>query len=267
MKKTNASILTGAMSGLIATYAVAQFNSSDSRFFAQVSGAQEIIQRAQSLAQQSPAAVVGAPARGLIRRLELRKDRVVFDDGDTISYPFASEEGLGADDKLVEFRLLGLDTPETFHPHHGIFYDQPKGQEASQLIKDRILASRSLELVTRGEFDKYRRILAHLLIDGENIAVTQIKAGLAYESISPFGDNGFPEMAQEIMDAWENHSPIRQDIKAGRTPAVLNPYLWRKRNQQHDQAVPLETWNALSENEKAQRIRAAKERAEGSLKK
>ena len=128
-------------------------------------------------------------AAHIIRRIALDKSKIIFDDGDTIGYPFEVKDGVLAKDGKPydgELRLVGFDTPETVHPHHGIFYDQPFGPEASALTKKLINEGKGIEVVTLGTVDYYGRVLAYLIIDGKRLGVAQIKAGLAYEGYSRY---------------------------------------------------------------------------------
>jgi len=48
-----------------------------------------------------------------------------------------------------------------------------------------------------------------------------IRARLAYENISYYGDNGFPDLAERILKAAED-SP---------QPPFEKPYIWRREHQ------------------------------------
>ena len=58
-------------------------------------------------------------------------------------------------------------------------------------------------------------------MDGELLAVKLIGCGLAYETVSWYGDNGFPDLAREILEA-SYQAP---------KPKFQKPYQWRKKNQ------------------------------------
>ena len=77
-----------------------------------------------------------------------------------------------------------------------------------------------LEWVPDGE-DRYGRKLAHVLVDGRLMAVDLIKMGLAYENVSYYGDNGFPDLADQILKAAQEAPQ----------PAFENPYKWRRKHQ------------------------------------
>ncbi len=139
---------------------------------------------------------------------EISLSDVTFDDGDTFYF------------KGEPIRILGFDTPETRSPGVGIMIDQPFGPEAAESTRALMTRARRIELVLDGR-GTYGRRLAHVFVDGELLAVKLIEMGLAYESVSHFGDNGFPDLADQILEAADR-SP---------KPKFQQPYKWRKKNQ------------------------------------
>lgn len=142
---------------------------------------------------------------GLIR---IDKSAIRLDDGDTFFY------------KHLTIRVLGIDAPEIIHREHGIFEDQPYGPKAAAFTAD------ILRNATRVEYlpfqnDKYGRLLAHVFVDDELLSVLLIKAGLAYETVSYYGDNGFPELAARILRAARESS----------RPPFERPNRWRRKHQ------------------------------------
>jgi endonuclease YncB( thermonuclease family) len=140
--------------------------------------------------------------------------RIEFDDGDTFL----------VDGKPIRF--LGIDTPEVAEPDVGIFEDQPFGRAAADSTRAWILRAGVVEIATDG-LDRYRRRLAHIFVDGELVAEKLLANGLAYENVSHFGDNGFPELADRILRA----------AQAGPKPPFEEPYKWRKKHQQRKTAA------------------------------
>lgn len=138
--------------------------------------------------------------------------RIQFDDGDTFLL----------DGKPI--RVLGIDTPEVAEPDVGIFEDQPYGREAADSTQALITRAGGVELAYDGR-DKYQRRLAHVFVDGELLAVKLLGYGLAYENVRHFGDNGFPDLADKIIDAAD----------AGPKPPFEPPHLWRKKHQRREQ--------------------------------
>jgi len=131
-----------------------------------------------------------------------------IDDGDTFVY-----DG-------VTVRILGIDTPEIMHPEHGFYEDQPYGHEATDKATE-IFDSASVIEYVADSLDPYGRTLAQVFVDGESFAVKMIEAGMAYESVSFYGDNGFPDIAALILAAAE---------KAG-TPPFQEPHIWRREHR------------------------------------
>jgi micrococcal nuclease len=117
-------------------------------------------------------------------------------------------------------RILGIDTPETRNPEHGIPEDQPFGPEATELARKLVAGSRTVEYLPYRN-DKYGRLLAHVFLDGNLYGVRIVEAGLAYETVSFYGDNGFPDLAAEITRAAR---------KAGQ-PRFEEPFRWRRAHQ------------------------------------
>lgn len=140
--------------------------------------------------------------------IEMDKAKIVLDDGDSFEY-----DGMG-------IRTLGMDTPEISHPEHGFFEDQAYGREAAALTAKIINNARSVSYLPHLE-DRYGRMLAHIFVDGDLLSIKLIKAGLAYETISHYGDNGFPGLARRILKAAQN-SKIKDFIP---------PYQWRQENR------------------------------------
>jgi endonuclease YncB( thermonuclease family) len=137
----------------------------------------------------------------------LDRDRIKVLDGDSFMY-----DG-------DEYRLLGADAPETDSPHLS-GNQEPYGTQAKNYLADRIRKATRLEIVTDSEKDKYRRKLAYLIADGENLSAALVKVGLAYESISfyGFGNERMRPYAQSVMAA----------AASGVKPQFEAPYLWRK---------------------------------------
>jgi endonuclease YncB( thermonuclease family) len=132
-----------------------------------------------------------------------------FDDGDSFTC-----EG-------EQIRVLGIDAPEIKHPEHGITEDQKDGMRAASTTQS-ILKSAKRILIIRDGKDPYHRTKAHVIVDGELLGVKLIKKGLAYETISIYGDNGFPEFSLQMIEASQSHPK----------PDFEEPWKWRKVHQQ-----------------------------------
>jgi endonuclease YncB( thermonuclease family) len=146
--------------------------------------------------------------RGAVR---VDVEQIDFVDGDTF------------DVSGKPIRVLGIDTPEVIDPEAGFLEDQPYGREAAESTRVWISRARVVELAKDGR-DVYDRRLAHVFVDGELLGVKLLQHGLAYENVSHFGDNGFPDLADRILRAAE----------AGPKPQFEQPYQWRKKHQKKD---------------------------------
>ncbi len=142
------------------------------------------------------------------RAVTLDVARIEFDDGDTFLY------------SGKPIRVLGVDTPEVAEPDVGIFEDQPYGRAAAESTRTWITRAHRVEAAYDGR-DRYKRRLAHVFVDGELLGVKLLEAGLAYENVRHFGDNGFPDLADRILRA----------AQSAPKPAFEPPYRWRQKHQ------------------------------------
>ena len=142
------------------------------------------------------------------RTIRIDKSAIRPDDGDTFFY------------RDLPIRVLGIDTPEIIHEEHGIFEDQPYGRRAAAFTARALKKGEIVEYLPF-QPDKYGRLLAHVFVNHELLAVLLIRAGLAYETVSHYGDNGFPELAERILRA------ARQSPR----PSFEEPYRWRRKHQ------------------------------------
>ena len=99
------------------------------------------------------------------RTLQATVERVA--DGDTLIA--TSENGT-----RLRIRLLGIDAPEV---PHGRTLGQPYGLEARHYLA-RLVVSRSVRVELFGP-DVYKRTLAVLWVEGTNVNVAMVRAGLA----------------------------------------------------------------------------------------
>ena len=131
-----------------------------------------------------------------------------IEDGDTVIY------------KGDYIRFLGVDTPEIKNSEVGIFEDQPYGREAKEFVRRQIMQAKRVTFIPVG-VDRYGRTLAHLFVDGYPLSLKIVEYGYGYETITSFGDNGFPDIAERILNAAKLHKKLPFE----------NPWLWRKRHQ------------------------------------
>jgi endonuclease YncB( thermonuclease family) len=127
--------------------------------------------------------------------------RVLVDDGDTVVIRWSKDDA-------ETIRILGIDTPETRHLQHDIPYAQPFGPEASAFAQGAFATATTVELLRARTLDPYGRTLGYLFLNGRNYSVLVVAARLAAESVTFYGDNGFPKEAAEVLAAAGAAGPL-----------------------------------------------------------
>jgi micrococcal nuclease len=137
---------------------------------------------------------------------------ISIDDGDSvfIHWPDGDEETV---------RILGIDSPEVRHDEHGIPLDQSFGPEARAFAQGAFAVATDVKLIRAGMLDPYGRTLGYLIVNGKNYSVLIVRARLAEESVSHYGDNGLPALAAEVTAAAKAAGPMPFEP----------PYVFRKR--------------------------------------
>lgn len=158
------------------------------------------------LLAQAPPSAEPRPApkpqpRPAAQRVAVDPALVRVDDGDTVVIQWSREDA-----EIV--RILGIDTPETQHYSHNLPFDQPFGSEARAYARGAFAAATKIEILRAATLDPFGRSLAYLFINGQNYSLLVLKARLAEESITPYGDNGFPEEAAAIQAAAKAAGPL-----------------------------------------------------------
>ena len=134
-------------------------------------------------------------------RVPVDPSRVGVDDGDTITIRWSR-----GDTEVV--RILGIDTPETRHLEHDIPYAQPFGEEARSFALEAFADASRIELLRSATLDPYGRTLAYVFIGDRNYSILVIRARLALESVSHYGDNGLPKEAADVLAAAREAGPV-----------------------------------------------------------
>lgn len=135
------------------------------------------------------------------RRVPVDAAKLVMDDGDTVVVRW------GRDDAET-VRILGIDTPETRHPEHELPYAQSFGPEAAAFASGAFATAREVELLRAATLDPFGRTLGYLFLDGRNYSLLVLRARLAEESVTRYGDNGFPKEAAEVLAAAKQAGPL-----------------------------------------------------------
>jgi endonuclease YncB( thermonuclease family) len=126
---------------------------------------------------------------------------VTVDDGDTVVIHWAKDDA-----EII--RILGIDTPETRHLAHDLPYAQPWGPEARGFAQGAFATATSVELLRAATVDPYGRTLGYLFLNGRNYSVLVVRARLAEESVTFYGDNGFPTEAADVLAAAKEAGPL-----------------------------------------------------------
>ena len=134
-------------------------------------------------------------------RVKVESSRLQVDDGDTVVIRWSAQ-----DNETV--RILGIDCPETQHLEHDIPFDQPFGLDAFAFARGVFAVARNVELMRASTLDPYGRTLGYLYIDRRNYSELVIEQRLAYESVTQFGDNGFPAEAERVTAAAKRSGPL-----------------------------------------------------------
>src|SRR5574341_1861897 len=166
-------------------------------------------------AGQAPAVVQPAPAgranesrpaplpqtrpHGL--RAPIDPAKTFVDDGDTVEVRWSKND-------LETVRILGIDCPETRHLEHSLPYPQDFGPEARAFAKGAFAVATEVELLRSSTLDPFGRTLGYMFLNGRNYSVLVLRARLAAESVSHFGDNGLPKQAAEVLAAATAAGPV-----------------------------------------------------------
>jgi micrococcal nuclease len=153
-------------------------------------------------------------------RVAVPAEKVRAGDGDTIDIEWAKGD-------VETVRILGIDTPETQNPEHNLPYGQAFGDEARGFAKGAFAAAQRVEVLRTAELDPYGRTLGYVFVNGVNYSVLVVRARLAAETVSHYGDNGFPKEAAEVLAAART---------AGAVPFEA-PHLYRQRMREVSEAM------------------------------
>jgi micrococcal nuclease len=140
-------------------------------------------------------------ARPHSMRVPVDPARIRVDDGDTVVVRWSTDD-------LETVRILGIDTPETRHLEHDLPYAQPFGPEARGFALGAFATATQVELLRSRTVDQYGRTLGYLFLNGRNYSVLVVKARLAAESVTFYGDNGLPREATEVLAAAKEAGPL-----------------------------------------------------------
>jgi micrococcal nuclease len=177
-------------------------------------------------AQTTPKPAAKPQTRSTGERVKVDPATIQVDDGDSIVIKWPS-----GDAEIV--RILGIDTPETRHLAHNIPFDQSYGPEAKSFAQGAFGAASEVQILRCTILDPFGRSLAYLFINGKNYSTLVIKAHLAAESVSIYGDNGFPEIAAEMLAAAKEAGPPPFEPPGAYRSRMRVLTEWLKKNGQY----------------------------------
>jgi micrococcal nuclease len=134
-------------------------------------------------------------------RISIDPKQIQIDDGDTLQITWAPND-------IEEVRILGIDCPETRHVEHDIPYSQIFGEEARAFARGTFAGGTKVELLRAMMLDPYDRTLGYVFVNDRNYSVLVLDARLAEESITAFGDNGFPQEAAVVLETAKRAGPL-----------------------------------------------------------
>ena len=168
-------------------------------------------------APQGPAAA--APVRSQPRphgaRVAVPVAAIDVDDGDTVAIR-------GSKTDVETVRILGIDCPETRHPEHDLPHGQPFGDEARAFARGAFGSATEVTLLRASMLDLYGRTLGYLFVNGRNYSLLVIRARLAEETVTRYGDNGLPKEAADVKATAsdQGRSPSNPPARSGRACAA-----------------------------------------------
>lgn len=134
-------------------------------------------------------------------RVPVDPAKILMDDGDTVDIRWSKGD-------LETVRILGIDTPETRHLEHNLPYPQDFGPEARAFAKGAFAVASEVELLRSSTLDPFGRTLGYVFLNGRNYSVLVVRARLAAESVTHYGDNGLPKEAAEVLAAAKDAGPV-----------------------------------------------------------
>lgn len=150
-------------------------------------------------AEPRPAPKPQPRAHGM--RVPVDPARILMDDGDTVDIRWSRDD-------LETVRILGIDTPETRHLEHNLPYAQDFGPEARAFARGAFAVASQVELLRSSTLDPFGRTLAYVFLNGRNYSALIVQARLAAESVTHYGDNGFPREAADVLAAAKAAGPV-----------------------------------------------------------
>jgi endonuclease YncB( thermonuclease family) len=157
------------------------------------------------------------------QRVPVDVARILVDDGDTVTIDWAKDD-------RETVRILGIDTPETRHVEHNLPYPQEFGPEARGFALGVFATTTEVQILRAGTLDPYGRTLGYLFVNGKNYSVLVVRARLAIETVSHYGDNGLPKEAADVLAAAKAAGPVPFEPPYAFRARMREVSAWMKQN-------------------------------------
>lgn len=168
-----------------------------------------------------------ATANAAVQVHAVTVERVV--DGDTV-------HAKDSDNKIVKIRMQGIDSPEShLITDRGPVAQLPWGKDASTSLQKLLKKGDKVELEDFGR-DKYGRTLGHVIINGINTNIEQVRRGQAISylicEVGGCTEEHFEELhAEEIMAACEGAKRAGVGVFDPSNPLTEMPFEFRLKHQ------------------------------------
>jgi endonuclease YncB( thermonuclease family) len=183
-----------------------------------------------SLLTPAPTAQAKLPARTVKRTVKMVRAEVTrVVDGDTV-------HALDSDGEVIKIRMQGVDAPESKLPtDQGIVGQMPWGKASSDSLTRMLPKGSRVQLEVFGT-DKYGRTIAHVLLQGKNLNIEQLRKGHAVSYIicepGECSEKYLDEVrSQEIIEACHAAQKAELGIFDRENPLGELPFEFRLRLQ------------------------------------
>jgi endonuclease YncB( thermonuclease family) len=168
-----------------------------------------------------------ATAKAAVQIHQVTVVRIV--DGDTV-------HAKDKKNQIVKIRMQGIDSPEShLITDHGVVGQMPWGEEASLSLQKMLKKGDQVELEDFGK-DKYGRTLGHVILNGKNTNIEQVRKGQAISyiicEVGGCTDEHLEELyAEEIMAACHAAQRAGLGVFNPANPLTEMPFEFRIRQQ------------------------------------
>lgn len=182
--------------------------------------------------------------------LDLNDYKIEVQDADTITVKRGGIRGALSSffgfNRGYEFRLGGIDAPETFHGELGMKSAQPHADDATMALKAMLRESGSLQLVYDPENITYGRMVGAIIADGRNVNFDLVKRG--HVAALPFYKKGVdPLVDLGAVEKLETFS------RSGETGMWSNPFfqIYSTMEEASGKRITFNTFSRLGETAKS----------------